>query len=110
MLRVEAGLKQTDLASHAKVTPQFLSRVENEREGAEPSLGLLKRLCLHLGIPVEVLLLEAIDLPAGAPFEHRKVLDAVRLLAREYRRDWGDQVGAGRTGRVVASSRPRRPR
>lgn len=51
MLRVQAGMTQEDLARAAKVTPKFVSQIENGHVNA--SIGVLSRLVEDgLGVPL----------------------------------------------------------
>lgn len=49
-LREAAGLKQDALSRKAKITPQFLSLLENGH--VNPSIGVVARLSAALGLPL----------------------------------------------------------
>ena len=55
--RLKAGIKQKDLARQVGTSVAYLSLIETEKRGA--SLDLLTRIGDRLGVPVELLLLEA---------------------------------------------------
>lgn len=56
LFRVNAGLKQKDLAHQLGISTNYLSLVENDRR--EPSLSFLQNLAKTINVPIGVLLLD----------------------------------------------------
>jgi len=55
--RLKAGIKQKELARRVGISPAYLSLLESGRRAT--SLDLLERISEQLGVPIELLLLEA---------------------------------------------------
>jgi transcriptional regulator with XRE-family HTH domain len=81
-LRVEQGLSQLALAHRAKLTPSFLSLVENDRRN--PSLLIIERLARALRVPEEVIFWDSVELPSHLSIQDRKVCEAAKLIVRFY--------------------------
>jgi transcriptional regulator with XRE-family HTH domain len=79
-LRTERGISQQDLAHTAKLTPSFLSMVENDRR--QPSLAVLHRLSDALGLPDEVLIWDAVQLPVDLTERDRRMCEMAKLIVR----------------------------
>ncbi len=79
--RKRAGLKQTDLARKARITPTYLSKLENGRK--YPSLPLLQKLCRFLGVPEEVLFWEAVEINRDLDRNQRKAVEVARHIIRK---------------------------
>ena len=67
-LRVERGLAQDRLAFDAGVDRTFVSRLERKLEN--PSIGIVEKLAMALGVPIAALLTE--------PDEHEAVPQPLR--------------------------------
>lgn len=80
MLRRQKGLKQEELAAALGISPQAVSKWENDQTC--PDISLLPKLARLLGISVDELL-------SG---EEAQPASAVRLLPREQRRDIKDMM------------------
>lgn len=59
LFRVNAGIKQKDLAQRIGIKESYMSSVESERK--EPSLSLLKKIADELGIPVAMFFWDDVD-------------------------------------------------
>ena len=79
-LRRDKGLKQDDLAQQLGVTPQAVSKWENDQTC--PDIALLPQLAQILGVSVDELL------SGKAPQEE----PPVKVLPVEQRKDWQDMV------------------
>lgn len=55
-LREVAGLTQEELGARSNLTPKFISKVENGH--ANPSIGVVARLCVGLNLPLSVFFAE----------------------------------------------------
>lgn len=84
LLRVAAGLKQTELAARVGVTPNYLSMVENGRR--EPSLSFVKSVSKELDIPVGLLFLNADSLDSGSSPDRQAIVRRIRDLILEIER------------------------
>ena len=78
LLRKEKGLTQEELASHMGVSPQAVSKWENDQTC--PDISALPKLARLFGVTVDELL------------EGRENLPAVRVLPPEQRRDIKDMM------------------
>ena len=78
LLRKEKGLTQEELAGHMGVSPQAVSKWENDQTC--PDISALPKLAKLLGVSVDELL------------EGRENLPAVRVLPPEQRRDIKDMM------------------
>ena len=78
LLRKEKGLTQEELASHMGVSPQAVSKWENDQTC--PDISALPKLARLLGVSVDELL------------EGKKELPAVRVLPPEERKDLKDMM------------------
>jgi len=61
IFRINAGLKQKELADKLGKKVQYLSAIENDKR--EPSLSFLRQIADALGVPASTLLWENIDTP-----------------------------------------------
>jgi transcriptional regulator with XRE-family HTH domain len=78
--RLEAHIPQKRFAQQLKTNPTYLSAVEHNKRA--PSLDFLQRACELLGLPVEVLLWEAVSFDGVPPRHHRIFQLAKRLVSR----------------------------
>ena len=62
-LRTAAGLNQKQFANRLSISPSALSLIENGER--EPSLGVLKAVSRHFGVPLSVLFIEGEPIPEG---------------------------------------------
>lgn len=81
-LRIRAKVSQRALARSAKITPSYLSLVENERR--VPSLTVLQRIAGALRIPEEVIVWDAVELPKKLTATDRKLFDAAKAIVRRF--------------------------
>jgi transcriptional regulator with XRE-family HTH domain len=81
-LRIERGISQQDLARSAELTPSFLSLVENDRR--RPSLTVLRRLATALRVPEEVVVWDAVELPANLSETDRRMCEMAKLIVRRF--------------------------
>ncbi len=75
-------MSQRALAHAAKITPSFLSLVENDRR--MPSLKVLERIAKPLGIPAEVIVWDAVELPKKLTSKDRSLFDTAKAIVRRY--------------------------
>lgn len=81
-LRIDRDLSQQELAKSAALTSSFLSLVENDRR--RPSLLVIKKLATALGVPEEVLIWDAVEIPADLSKSDRQMCDMAKLIVRRY--------------------------
>ena len=81
-LRIEREISQHELAQSAGVTPSFLSLIENERR--RPSLRILQKLASALEVPEDVLIWDAIELPANLPDKDKRLCEMAKLIVRRF--------------------------
>jgi transcriptional regulator with XRE-family HTH domain len=81
-LRVDREISQQDLAQCAGITSSFLSLVENDRR--RPSLRILQKLAAALDVPEEVLLWDAVELPAGLPEKDKRMCELAKIIVRRF--------------------------
>lgn len=79
--RIMSNLKQTELAKKVKVTPTYISAVENNRK--EPSISLLNEICRAIHLPKEVLFLEAVSVNDFKK-EDREIIDTAKEIMKAY--------------------------
>ncbi len=79
-LRIDREISQQDLAVAAKLTPSFLSLVENDRR--QPSLLVIGRLAKALDVPEEVLIWDAVELPDNLADKDRRLCEMAKLIVR----------------------------
>ena len=78
--RIALELAQRELAEEAGISVPFLSQIENGHR--DPSPAVLKRLASVLEVPIELILLNAIDFSAVEDLtdaERRKLQQAQRI-------------------------------
>lgn len=75
-LREVAGLTQDELGTRAKLTPKFISKVENGH--VNPSIGVVARLCDGLNVPLSIFFADA----PGSELE-RDVAEIALLIGGE---------------------------
>jgi len=96
-LRLERGISQQDLARTVDLTASFLSMVENDRR--QPSLTVLRRLSDALGLPDEVLIWDAVELPADLTERDRRMCEMAKLIVRRvYEANHGRPHSEDRSG------------
>ncbi len=78
--REAKGWTQSLLASRVSIESSFLSAVETGRK--DPSLTLLRRLCKHLEIPVELLLWESVEFQDGLKKRDQNLIAEAKKLIR----------------------------
>lgn len=81
-LRKYRGLKQTELADMAGISVAFLCHIE--RNNREPSPSLVRQLAESLGIPVELLIWDALEPPRDMPDEDAQVFLLAKSLTSRY--------------------------
>ena len=81
VLRTARGTSQGALARYLKVTPGYLSLVEQDKR--EPSLGVLKRVAKYFEIPVGFLMLGETSLNSISS-DHRRLIREMRHSMLEY--------------------------
>jgi len=91
-LRDEAGLTQKVLARKSKITPSFLSLVENNHR--DPSLTVLRRIASALRVPEEVIIWDAVKPPRKMTSNDRALFEAAKLIVRRYY-EASDAAGPG---------------
>ena len=84
LLRVAAGLRQSDLAERLEVSPNYVSLVENDKR--DPSLSFLRSLSDELGVPLGVLFLEVESNRSGRSPEEMMLLMRIKDIALEIER------------------------
>lgn len=83
LIRTAAGQKQTELASALRVSPNYLSLVENGKR--QPSVSFLRRLSDVLGVPVSIFFLwQEIDSPQKMQESVAKIRDSLAQLEAMY--------------------------
>jgi transcriptional regulator with XRE-family HTH domain len=91
-LRESAGLSQRKLARNAKITPSFLSLVENNHR--DPSLTVLRRIASALHVAEEVIIWDAVKPPRKMTPNDRALFEAAKLIVRRYY-ETSDAAGSG---------------
>src|SRR5262245_49080705 len=81
-LRTKQQISLRSLARTADITPGFLSMVESNQR--YPSLPVLRRISKGLSVPVEVLLWESVEVPAGLNGSDREICTAAKLIVRRF--------------------------
>ena len=81
-LRLELGMSQKKLAEKAQLTPSFVSLIENDRR--TPSIVVIGRLASALGVPEEVLIWDAVELPRDLSEEDRRLCEMAKLIVRRF--------------------------
>ena len=81
-LRIERDVSQQDLAKDARLTPSFLSLVENDRR--QPSLVVIRRLADALAVPEEILIWDAVELPQSLGEKDRRLCETAKLIVRRF--------------------------
>lgn len=65
MLRINAGIKQKDLAQRVQISPNYLSLVENGKR--EPSISVIEHIAQKLKIPISYIFWYAYEKPTNLP-------------------------------------------
>jgi transcriptional regulator with XRE-family HTH domain len=81
-LRIEKELTQGELAETAGITASFLSLIENDHR--EPSLTVLRRLASALRVPEEILIWQAVELPANLNDEDRRLCEMAKIIVSRF--------------------------
>lgn len=76
--RIAAKLTVPELAKRSGVSASYISRIENEWRAA-PSLKVLERFAIALGVPLEQMLRAAGYLPGGVRIDEHDALSGVLL-------------------------------
>jgi transcriptional regulator with XRE-family HTH domain len=110
-LREAQGLSQAELAKRAELTSSFLSLVENDRR--MPSLKVLSRISDALNVSADVIVWDAVKLPANLEKPDRQICEAAKVVVRRYLQyaksfRSGDPDQPPRRGNVTRKSRSAR--
>jgi transcriptional regulator with XRE-family HTH domain len=81
-LRLEQGMSQKALAEQANLTPSFVSLIENDHR--VPSVAVIGRMASALGIPDEVLIWDAVELPRNLNENDRRLCEMAKLIVRRF--------------------------
>lgn len=81
-LRKYRGLKQSELADMAGISVAFLCHIE--RNNREPSPALVRQLADTLGIPIELLIWDALEPPKDLPEEDAHVFALAKSVTSRY--------------------------
>lgn len=81
-LRLDLGMSQKVLADEADLTPSFVSLIENNHRA--PSLVVIGRLAAALGVPDEVLIWDAVELPGNLSERDRRLCEMAKLIVRRF--------------------------
>lgn len=81
-LRTDLGFSQKRLAEEAQLTPSFVSLIEHDHR--VPSVSTIGRLAEALGVPTEVLIWEAVELPKNLSEDDRRVCEVAKLIVRRF--------------------------
>ena len=81
-LRVELGMPQKVLAAEANLTPSFVSLIENDHRA--PSVAVIGRLATALGVPEEVLIWDAVELPSNLSEDDRRLCEMAKVIVRRF--------------------------
>ena len=81
-LRERRGISQRELAEAAGVTSNFLSLVENGHRKLSPTM--LDAVAEGLGVPVEILLWDAVDVPEQFGPAERKACEAAKKAVASF--------------------------
>ncbi len=81
-IRLELGIKQTDIADKTGISASYLSLVENGK--ATPSMSVLKQIAEAMGIPYEIIAWEAIEPPEELRPEQRQAFLLARAVINDY--------------------------
>ncbi|MBX3324080.1 MAG: helix-turn-helix transcriptional regulator [Phycisphaeraceae bacterium] len=79
-LRARKGVSQKELAERAEITPSFLSLVEGDRRDA--SIKVIERIASALDVSSEVLIWEAVELPADLSEKDRRMCELAKIIVR----------------------------
>ena len=79
--RESLGLSQRDLASLSDLTPSFLSLVESDKR--VPSLVVGNRIAQALNLTLEVMVWEAVEIPATASDQDRRLCIIAKEIIRQ---------------------------
>lgn len=80
--RVQKCTTQKELSGKLRITPTYLSALENGRK--EPSFLLLKKLSKILRIPTEVLFWESVQIDGNLSTHERKAIEVAKDIVRSY--------------------------
>jgi transcriptional regulator with XRE-family HTH domain len=94
-LRERRGLSQRELAEAVDVSSNFLSLVENGHRKLSPTV--LEAVAEGLGVPVEVLLWDAVDVPEQLSAAERKTCEAAKRVVANFIERLGADSPAART-------------
>lgn len=81
-LRLERKLSQKALAEGANLTPSFVSLIENGHR--IPSVAVIGRMASALGLPEEVLIWDAVELPRNLNEDDRRLCEMAKLIVRRF--------------------------
>jgi transcriptional regulator with XRE-family HTH domain len=81
-LRIDKALSQEQLADAADITPSYLSLIENSRRDA--SIAVLRRIAKAFGVPAEVIIWDAIELPSKLDAKDRRICELAKIIVRQF--------------------------
>lgn len=81
-LRIDHKLSQGQLAAEADITPSYLSLIEHDRR--DPSMAVLQRIAVAIGIPTEVIIWDAVQLPTKLDAKDRRVCELAKIIVRQF--------------------------
>jgi len=84
LLRVSSGLKQKELAAKVRVTPNYLSLVENNKR--EPSMSFLRALSKELDLPMGLFLWDTSKTVSAFNTEQKKIYEEIKDLIFKFQR------------------------
>lgn len=78
LLRVNAGIKQKDLAERLSISANYLSLLEHDKR--EPSISLIERLAKELDVSIGYIFLNAYEKPKNLPRDQEHFFDLIKDL------------------------------
>lgn len=78
LLRINAGIKQKDLAKRLNISSNYLSLIENNKR--EPSISLIERVSEELDVPVSYIFWHAYEKPEDLPEDQLKLFESLKAL------------------------------
>ena len=81
-LRIDKELSQEQLAIAADITPSYLSLIENDRRDA--SISVLRRIAEAIGVPPEVIIWDAVQLPAKLDAKDKRICELAKIIVRQF--------------------------
>ena len=78
MLRINAGIKQKNLAEKVGISSNYLSLVENGKR--EPSIPVIQCIAEELDIPISYIFWYAYEKPTNLPEDQERLFDSLKAL------------------------------